>query len=129
MTRRRRQGITLVELMITVTILVSLTTVLAVNAVKIWKEHLKSETALRLNNAEQGVQAYAAVNRGRFPSTEQGLEAALPYMSSRDDELPTDAWGNTLVYRSPDGDWAYSIGSHGPDEQEGGDDDIVVRMR
>lgn len=124
-----RKGMTLVEIMIVVAILVSLSAVLAVNVLKVWGPHNERETQLRMGLVEQGLHAYAAMHRGRFPSTSEGLEAALPHMHSRDEGVPSDAWGHDLVYRSPDGDATYSLTSRGPDGAEGGGDDIVVTLR
>jgi general secretion pathway protein G len=124
-----RKGMTLVEIMVVVAILVSLGAVLAVNVKGIWDREKEGETQLRISLVEQGLQGYAAVHRGAFPSTAEGLEAVLPYMHSREQGVPGDAWGNALVYRSPDGEAAYSLTSRGPDGQEGGGDDVVVSLR
>ncbi len=132
MDRRYRRGMTLVEIMVVVAILVSISAVLAVNIKAIWDRQKVQETKLRMGLMEQGLQGYAALHRGRYPTTEQGLEAALPHMHSREEGVPTDAWGNTLVYRSPYGDAVYSLGSLGADGLEGGVDlaaDIVVTLR
>lgn len=124
-----RKGMTLVEIMVVVAMLVSLGAVLAFNVLRAWGPHKVQETELRIGLVEQGLQSHAAVNRGRFPTTTEGLQAVLPYMHSREEGIPADAWGNTLVYRSPDGEAVYSLGSMGADGQEGGGDDIVVVLR
>jgi general secretion pathway protein G len=74
---------------------------------------------------------------GRFPSTEEGLQALIvqptsvenwkgPYMK---DGLPKDPWGNPYIYREPgtlnaDG---VDVLSFGPDLRDGGGDDIFGR--
>jgi len=129
MDKRYRRGMTLVEIMVVVAILVSISAVLAVNVKGIWDREKVQETKLRIVLAEQGLQSYAAVHRGDFPRTSEGLEAVLPHMLSRDEAVPTDAWDNILEYRSPDGDAVYSLASPGPDGVLGGDDDIVVQLK
>ncbi len=123
-----RKGQTLVELMVVVAILVSVSAVLAVNVMKIWARQKVHETELVIGQVEQGLHAYAAVNRGRFPTTVEGLAAVEPYLSGREPGVPNDAWGNAFRYRSPDGEALYSVRSLGPDGVEGGGDDVVVEL-
>ena len=69
------------------------------------------------------------VDVGRYPSTEEGLQAlrekpssALkwdgPYLIK---ELPIDPWGTPYVYRAPGRNGGYEIISYGADGKEGGD--------
>ena len=64
---------------------------------------------------------YAAKNKGKFPSSSQGLEPIAKYF--QDSSVPTDAWGNEFQYYSPgtSGDHEYEIVSLGRDGAEGGD--------
>ena len=77
-------------------------------------------TRLRIHQVEQGLELYAVTNKGRYPSTAEGLEAAHQYLP--DSRVPTDAWGRELAYYSPsrDGEHAYEIVSLGKDGQLGG---------
>jgi general secretion pathway protein G len=123
-----RKGMTLVEIMVVVAILVSLSAVLAVNVKEVWDRAKVSETEIRMGMVEDGLHTYAAAKRGVFPTTAEGLDV-LYRVHGREEGIRTDAWGNNLVYRSPDGDAVYSLSSPGPDGQEGGGDDIVVALR
>ncbi len=74
---------------------------------------------------------------GRCPTTEEGLMALLkcpnegeancwkgPYLNQ--EEMPKDAWGHDLHYRSPSiHEKTYDLWSSGPDGIEGNQDDIV----
>jgi general secretion pathway protein G len=73
------------------------------------------------------------VDAGRYPSTDEGLNALLnppsgvktwngPYVK----KAPVDPWNNPYVYRYP-GQYnarSFDLSSNGPDGQEGGQDDI-----
>jgi len=73
---------------------------------------------------------------GAYPTTQQGLLALIEAPSGVEDwpgrlldidTVPVDAWGNAWQYRHPgtqntDG---YDLYSYGPDERDGGDDDIA----
>jgi len=132
MRARRRQGLTLVEIMVVVAILLSLTTVLAVNVKAAWDRAKVDETRLTMGTLDMALQGWAAQHRGTYPSTAEGLEAARPYLRSGAEEIPLDAWGRPFVYRSPAGDAAYAIASLGADGQEGGEDldaDLLIEGR
>ncbi|MFT4978737.1 MAG: hypothetical protein ACI8S6_004647, partial [Myxococcota bacterium] len=62
----------------------------------------------------------AAKNRGQFPVTSQGLEAAAAYMPDR--QVPLDAWGCAFRYESPatTSDAPYRLRSLGRDCATGG---------
>jgi type II secretion system protein G len=99
--------------------------------------------ALKLVTAQADVaKLMAALNAfkrdtGRLPSTEEGLQALVvqpttvetwkgPYLK---DGLPKDPWGNPYVYRQPgklNADGA-DVLSFGPDQRDGGGDDIFGR--
>lgn len=72
---------------------------------------------------------------GRFPTTDEGLDALLAEPASLDAdsdwdrymrEIPRDPWGREYRYRSP-GEFTidYDVWSLGADGQEGTDDDIA----
>jgi general secretion pathway protein G len=71
------------------------------------------------------------LDTGQYPSEEQGLSALItdpgvpnwdgPYIRSRDNALPTDAWGHVFRYRLVDG--KPLIDSCGPDGIFGTQDD------
>jgi general secretion pathway protein G len=124
-----RRGMTLVEIMVVVAIIVSISAVLAVNIKGIWDRAKVSETRIRMGQVEQGLAAFAATHRGRFPTTSEGLDAAWDYLPGGDETALEDAWGQRLSYRSPAGEASYRLGSPGLDGQEGTEDDIVAEGR
>jgi len=75
------------------------------------------------------------VRAGRFPTTQEGLQALVTKPSSLSDEewdgpylqeLPKDPWGQEFIYRSPgEHNQDYDLISKGPDKQENTPDDIA----
>ncbi len=131
-TRPSRRGYTLVEIMVVVAILTSLMAVLAINVHDLWQQHKVKETELRMGLLDTALQGYAATHRGRYPSTDEGLEAASAYLRSDGDDAFEDAWTRPMVYVAPDEGALYCITSLGRDGREGGeglDADIVLRVR
>ncbi len=74
-------------------------------------------------------------NAGRYPTTQQGLDALVKEPSSTPkpkmwtklaDEIPTEPWDNPYGYKYPGtvDDTMFEIISKGPDGQEGTADDI-----
>lgn len=119
---RRRAGMTLVEIMVVITIIVSLMAVLAVNVLGAMDEANRETTKIKMRQVEQAVQMYAIKHKGQFPSTGDGLQAASKYMPNPG-EIPKDEWGGEFIYRSPGGNnRAYDIISYGKDGKEGGED-------
>jgi general secretion pathway protein G len=129
----RHQGFTLVELLLVLVIL----SVLAVVVVP--KFAGRSQQA-RVTAAQTDIAALETalglfeVDCGRFPTTEEGLQALIQQPADLDSwkgsyltraGLPKDRWGNPYVYRCPgQHNNSYDLYSFGPDGQEGGGDDI-----
>jgi len=120
---RDRRGMTLVEIMVVITIIVSLMAVLAVNVLSRLGDAQRDQTKIQIRQVEQGLQMYAMRHKGKFPSTSEGLEAAAKYMP-KTGEIPKDAWGNEFQYFAPGthGENDYEIISLGRDGKEGGED-------
>jgi general secretion pathway protein G len=72
------------------------------------------------------------IDNGRYPTTEQGLQALRqdpgspgwlgPYLAK---EIPADPWGNVYVYRAPGRNGGFEIVSYGADGLEGGSDNAA----
>ena len=120
--KRRREGLTLVEIMVVIAILGVLMAVLGGSLLGALDDANVDATKLTMGKIDQALQIYAAKHKGKFPSTSDGLEAAAKYMP--DAKVPTDAWGNEFQYFSPasSSDAPYEIVSLGKDGQEGGTD-------
>ena len=118
-----RRGMTLVEIMVVITILVGLMTVLAVNVLGRLDEANAETTKIKMRQVEQALQMYAIKHKGKYPTTSEGLQAAAKYMPTPG-EVPTDGWDNPFLYFSPGthGDHEYEIISLGKDGREGGED-------
>lgn len=76
------------------------------------------------------------LDNGKFPSTEEGLQALLIQPGGADNwkgpyvkEIPKDPWGNPYIYRSPGVKNAKSVDvwSFGPDRRDGGGDDLYAQ--
>jgi general secretion pathway protein G len=139
--RRRPKGaggFTLIELLLVVVIIGILA------ALVIPKMAGRSEEA-RKAAAQQDIATLAGslsvyeVDLGRYPATEEGLDALIqppsglkdpakwkgPYIQKK--EIPIDPWGNPYKYVYPGarGPKTFDLSSAGPDGQEGTEDDIA----
>lgn len=119
--RHGQRGLTLVEIMVVIAILGTLMAVVGVNVVNRLQDANVETTKLQIKQIEQNLAMYAAKNKGKFPSTSQGLEAAAKYFP--DSKVPVDAWGNAFQYYSPgtQSGGSYEIISLGRDGAEGGE--------
>jgi len=117
-----RRGLTLVEIMVVIAILGTLMTVLAVGLTGVLDDSNVDATKLQMKRVEQSLQMYAAKNKGKYPSTSDGLSAAKKYFPN--EEIPVDAWGNDFQYFSPGSRSGneYELISLGKDGAEGGED-------
>jgi general secretion pathway protein G len=116
-----RKGMSLVEIMVVIAIIGVLMTVVAVNVIGYLDEANVDATKIQIKNVEQGLTTYASKHRGKFPSTSEGLDVAKKFFPNN--QVPTDAWGNTLQYMSPGrGGAAYEIISLGKDGKDGGEE-------
>ena len=138
----RRQGFTLMEVMLVLVILVVLMS-FAVPAL------LGSKKKADINAARTQIGLFRtalekyALDTNTFPDTEQGLDVLVvepsnvddeqaanwsgPYITVTAKEAPKDPWGNEYYYEFPSThDSQYpDIWSAGPDGKEGSEDDIV----
>ncbi len=149
-----RRGLSLLEVMIVLIILVGLMAVVGPRLLGTQKKADIRTAQLQIGNVVSALKLYSADMRG-FPTTEEGLELLIrppedealarnwsgPYLE--DGKLPLDPWGSELQYEyepaaetgstSPgreDGEVAGDfprIFSLGPDRQPGTSDDISNR--
>ena len=116
---RRQAGFTLIELMVVIIILGLLAAIVMPRVVGQTDKARYEQAKVQMRILEDALKRYK-LDSGRFPSTEQGLEAlvrqpttgTLPrnwqqggYLDKP--EVPIDPWGNNYIYISP--------GQHGPD--------------
>ncbi|MFJ6023503.1 type II secretion system major pseudopilin GspG [Brevundimonas sp. NPDC092305] len=140
--RRRRQGLTLVEMIVVLAII-------ALVAVMIVPNVIGRPDQARVTVAKTDLKAIAAALRmyrldnGDYPTTEQGLKALVERPASDPQpanwnsegylpEPPKDPWGRDYVYRSPGQTAGFDLMSYGKDGEPGGeglDADLTDRSR
>ncbi len=137
--QRRRQGFTLLELMIVLVILVLLIAMVGPRLLGSQKKADIKLTTIQIGAFKSALDSYYLDMRS-FPSTEDGLQALLeapsderaarkwdgPYLDA--DALPIDPWENEFSYEYPPTNNKRDfpdIWSFGPDGEADTDDDIV----
>jgi general secretion pathway protein G len=101
--QRRQRGITLIEMLVVITII-------ALFSAVAYQRLSPAVDKGRITAARTQIEALAAalqtyhIEKGRFPSTEEGLAAVRPFLGK---DIPNDPWGNPYVYKYP--------GDHGPE--------------
>ena len=140
--QRRRRGLTLLELMIVLIILVGLLAIVGPRLLGSQKKADIRTAQAQIGNLESSLEMYH-VDMRSYPATEDGLNALLqspdderraknwdgPYLN--EDKLPLDPWGNEYGYEydSEDGGGKPRIFSNGPDGEPETDDDIANRSK
>jgi general secretion pathway protein G len=124
------RGFTLIEIIIVVTILAILAGLIIPRYVGRVEEARKVKAVTQIREIMKALELYRLDN-GKYPSTEQGLQALVEQPTSEPqplkwrqymDKIPKDAWGNDYIYMCPGTHGAFEIISLGPDGKEGEDD-------
>ncbi len=144
--RRRvtRRGLTLLELMIVLIILVGLLAIVGPRLLGSQKKADIRTAQAQIGNIESALEMYY-VDMKNYPDSETGLAALLeapdderaarnwsgPYLDEK--KLPLDPWGNEYGYENEaaeeGGENKPRIFSNGPDGEPDTDDDIANRSR
>ncbi len=131
---RRRAGFSLIEIMAVVVIMALLMSLVG-TAVFSQIDKARIETTRAQMKQLESALAFYQMDNGRFPSSEQGLQALVApptsgpqprnyrpggYLSAK--KLPVDAWGEAFGYESPGSNnpESFDIWSLGADSQPGG---------
>ena len=135
MKRRASAGFTLVEIMVVVVIIGVLAVLIVPRVVGRSDDARVAAAKHDVTTLMQSLKLYRLDN-GRFPSTEQGLQALVAKPQSAPvpsnwraylDRLPKDPWGNTYQYLQPGnkGEFdLYTLGADGKPGGEGADADV-----
>jgi len=132
-----REGFTLVELVLVVTIIAILAGAVVLQASNTAKHARRVRAVQDISTLESAVDIYA-IHNGASPTTQQGLAALWqkptgapaainwngPYVKKK---ITKDPWGNDYIYRCPAQEnpdqKGYDLICLGADGQPGGDDD------
>lgn len=130
---RRREGFTLVEMLLVLVILAVLAAVVVPRFAGRGKQAKVTAAEAEISALETALDAFE-IDNGYFPKS-GGLEALVtqpnntpnwkgPYIRR---DVPKDPWNNDYLYEYPGSHNVngYDLSSFGPDGRPGGDDDIV----
>jgi general secretion pathway protein G len=118
------RGFTLLEIIVVITIVAILTALVAPKFFDKVDYSRQVDAQAQIGLFGQALDLYR-LEKGKYPSNEDGLKAIQPYLKK---ELPKDPWGNEFHYKFPGDHGEYDLISYGADNAEGGEDndlDIV----
>lgn len=129
--RRRQSGFTMIELLVVMVILGLLAALVGPSLVGQAGKARTKTARLQIANFSTALDAMA-LDTGRYPTAQEGLEALLDPPSGMDmwdgpylKKLPKDPWNRDYVYRGGRGSDDYEILSYGSDGSPGGDGDAA----
>ncbi|MBK1686759.1 type II secretion system major pseudopilin GspG [Rubrivivax gelatinosus] len=129
LSRSRRRGFTLIELMVVLVILGVLAALIVPNVLNRADDARVTAARTDIHNLMQSLKLYKLDNQ-RYPTTEQGLEALVrrpesapvpPNWKPYVDKLPNDPWGHAYQYLNPGVKGEIDVFSYGADGQAGGE--------
>lgn len=128
-----QDGFTLIELMVVVVILGILAALITPRIMDRPEEARRTKAEVQMRAIEQALKLYRLDN-GRYPSTEQGLQALVTPPATGPStrkwrqggylergRVPKDPWGGDYVYLSPGLHDDFDLISYGADNQPGGE--------
>ncbi len=124
----RERGFTLMELLVVLAILGLLMSLVGPRVLNSLGGAKTKTAGIQIKDLEQTLEMYK-LDVGRFPSTEEGLEALVtrpanapgwngPYLKS---DVPLDPWNREYHYKYPGENSEVDIYSYGQDGQAGGE--------
>jgi len=126
---RKNTGFTLIEILVVITILGILGALVIPKIMDRPNDARVAATKQQIADTVQALNLYK-LDAGSFPSSSQGLGALVQKPSSGKvppnwrvymDQMPKDAWGNELQYRSPGLHGEIDVFSLGADGETGGE--------
>lgn len=126
LSRTRRRGFTLMELLLVLAIIGLLMGGGAAVYSGIMDSAKVTKTQTKLGILAGQIQLYSSQKSGKLPSQSAGLSALKSAGLVKTDEEITDAWGQPLIYNVPAkrGGDKYDLWSKGPDNLENTPDDV-----
>jgi general secretion pathway protein G len=123
--RRRRRGMTLIEIMVVITILGLIMAAVGVSVIPKLEEAKQDTARLDIKNIQSALKLYYT-KKGKYPDTGTGLRALVETQNL--DKIPLDPWGHEYVYMNEGGKPVLiSYGADGTQGGEGSDTDISSR--
>ncbi|HAS88096.1 MAG TPA: type II secretion system protein GspG [Desulfovibrio sp.] len=133
--KKGQRGFSLIELMIVIVILGLLASMLVPKIMDRPNEARVTKAKMDMKALDSALKLYK-LDTGRYPTTEQGLQALITKPDTRpvprnyrkggyldSTAAPVDPWGYDYIYRSPgEEDRPYELISLGADGMEGGED-------
>ena len=124
----RRDGFTLVELLVVMVIIGLLAALVVPGYVREGDKARVKATRAQIELLSTALDSFR-LDVGRYPTTEEGLDALQRKPSSADrwdgpylrKEVPLDPWNKAYVYKSPGDHGAFDLLSFGADGAPGGD--------
>ena len=114
--RKNRRGMSLVEVMVVIAIILTLMAILGGIALAVFSNSKVSVTQLQMQEVRQAVDLYSI--KKKTPSSGDGLKVVYEDLGM---DVPKDAWDHEFVYTSPGPDGKpYEVMSYGSDGVEGG---------
>ena len=111
------KGFTILEIIVVIVIIGMLWALVATNFMGKVDQARQVDASAQIGLLGQALDLYR-LEKGKYPSSEEGLKAIQPYLKK---ELPKDPWGNEFHYKSPGDHGDYDLVSYGLDNTEGGE--------
>jgi general secretion pathway protein G len=108
---RRRRGTNLVEIMVVIAIILTLTAVLGLGVMRAYQESCVATTELAQNKVGQGIEMFK-LRKKRLPNEHEFVSVA---------DGATDGWGFPFEMQVPGEEAEFSVVSYGRDGEAGGD--------
>jgi general secretion pathway protein G len=128
--QKTNKGITLIELLVVMVIIAMFATLVGSRVFRNVEKGRQTVAKEQITQFESVLDIYR-LDVGRYPSTEEGLQALQvrpsgvenwdgPYLKK---DVPLDPWNKPYVYRCPGQHGDFDLVSYGADGAEGGDGD------